>query len=131
MKYLLILAFLQYQVLRTRSLLSDRNCGEIYPKNAKNIILVFLEIHQNLNASSSLCDKFIGTTLTDAIKIYEIIDQLSLTKNFSIGVRICDTCQNDKIAQILTTENIVYLTQTLKLQIICKQLFEYKADISY
>jgi hypothetical protein len=102
---------------------SDRLCSEIYPKNAKNIVLVFLELHQNYNDSTGYCEGFSSNTFTDVIQIHYSIDEINKglnASNFSIGVRICDSCQDENVARILTTENIVYVIEKLNLKIICK-----------
>ena len=113
MYYKIIIFVSLYQLLSTTVLLSDNMCADIYPKTAKNVVLIFLDIHQNYNYSTNFCYDMAKSSITDVIQIYKEIDDLNLNLNFSIGVRICDSCQNDKLVEILTTENIIYLTQTL------------------
>ena len=117
------LFFSLFQLQSTTMLLSDNKCADIYPNGAKNLILVFLEIHEYYNVSTNFCENLIETLITDVIQIYKSIDDLNSKFNFSIGVRICDTCQNDKVSEILATENIIYLTQKLNnVNILCTKL---------
>ena len=115
MNFVVVTLFISlFQLQSTAILLSDNKCSNIYPKNATNLILVFLQIHEYYNVTTNFCENLIEISMTEVIQIYKSIDDLNSSFNISIGVRICDTCQNDKVAEILATENIIYLTQTLK-----------------
>ena len=105
MKLLIVIKLILLRFVFHNASLSDRLCSPIYPKHTDNVILVFLEFHETYDNSVGSCQNFINSTLADAVQVYKSIDEINLFIK-TIGVRICDTCQNDYVAEILVTENI-------------------------
>ena len=110
--------FILFKKQSSNAFISDRLCGEVNPKNTKNVLLVLLDLHQSFNSKTGYCETLIATPLADILQMYHTIDKINQNLNISVGVRICDVCHNDYVAQIIVTENILYLNQTLNIRII-------------
>lgn len=118
---LLIILSLSLQISLLQAIISTKFCSNIYPENSKNVILVFNDMHESYNTSTGECQLFTNSILTDMMQLQQFIDDLNANNaNLSIGIRICDTCQDTYLAQILFNENLIYLKQTMNLTIIGK-----------
>lgn len=92
---------------------SQKLCSSIYPKDAKNLILVLMSMHNGFNEDLNECEEFIETRLTEVIQMNYFIEQfnekISAFTNLTVGIKICDVCSEENIAKILLVENLSYL----------------------
>lgn len=75
---LLVLTNLQRSSCDSTLLLHNKLCGSIYPENATNIILVFINSYgTETDGDSTICYGLDSSSVTEIIQMYYSIDQLN------------------------------------------------------
>lgn len=106
-------AFLLLLLLRNSHQLLDNTCAEIYPKDAKNIFVLFTDAQSFNEIGRERCQESSKDALADIFNIQFEINKLNANKGFDkFGVLICNTCSDDYLSKRTFTKVIDIVQQS-------------------
>lgn len=90
-------------------------CTDVYPNDAKNIFLHFIDVHSVHNYGKDYCENFASEALTDILQMQVIINKMNYgNKSEKFGVLTCDTCADINVTSINFIRTIDFINKNQK-----------------